>query len=86
MAATYGRLTGKTSVSLSTLGLGATNLITASAYASGRHADGEPLRSAIDILSFGTARSRSLARPICIAPRTRCTVLSRLGKKGLSIF
>lgn len=33
MAATYGRLTGKTGVSLSTLGPGATNLATASAYA-----------------------------------------------------
>ncbi|EJT84367.1 acetolactate synthase [Pseudomonas putida S11] len=33
MAATYGRLTGKTGVSLSTLGPGATNLVTASAYA-----------------------------------------------------
>lgn len=34
MAATYGRLTGKTGVSLSTLGPGATNLVTAGAYAS----------------------------------------------------
>ncbi|MDV5139296.1 MULTISPECIES: acetolactate synthase large subunit [Yersiniaceae] len=33
MAATYGRLTGKTGVSLSTLGPGATNLMTAGAYA-----------------------------------------------------
>ncbi|MBH3403426.1 acetolactate synthase large subunit [Pseudomonas glycinae] len=33
MAATYGRLTGKTGVSLSTLGPGATNLATAAAYA-----------------------------------------------------
>ena len=33
MAATYGRLTGKTGVSLSTLGPGATNLVTAGAYA-----------------------------------------------------
>lgn len=33
MAATYGRLTGKTGVSLSTLGPGATNLATAGAYA-----------------------------------------------------
>ena len=33
MAATYGRLTGKTGVCLSTLGPGATNLVTASAYA-----------------------------------------------------
>ena len=34
MAATYGRLTGKTGVCLSTLGPGATNLVTAAAYAS----------------------------------------------------
>lgn len=33
MAATYGRLTGKTGVSLATLGPGATNLVTAGAYA-----------------------------------------------------
>ena len=33
MAATYGRLTGRTGVSLSTLGPGATNLATAGAYA-----------------------------------------------------
>ncbi len=33
MAATYGRLTGKTGVSLPTLDPGATNLVTASAYA-----------------------------------------------------
>ncbi len=33
MAATYGRLTGKTGVCLSTLGPGATNLMTAVAYA-----------------------------------------------------
>ncbi len=33
MAATYGRLTGKTGVCLSTLGPGATNLVTAAAYA-----------------------------------------------------
>ena len=33
MAATYGRLTGKTGVSLSTLGPGAANLVTAAAYA-----------------------------------------------------
>jgi len=33
MAATYGRLTGKTGVCLSTLGPGATNLMTAAAYA-----------------------------------------------------
>ncbi|MGI4838007.1 MAG: acetolactate synthase large subunit [Janthinobacterium lividum] len=33
MAATYGRLTGKTGVCLSTLGPGATNLVTAGAYA-----------------------------------------------------
>ena len=33
MAVTYGRLTGKTGVCLSTLGPGATNLITAAAYA-----------------------------------------------------
>jgi acetolactate synthase-1/2/3 large subunit len=33
MASTYGRLTGKTGVSLATLGPGATNLVTASAYA-----------------------------------------------------
>ena len=33
MAATYGRLTGKMGVCLSTLGPGATNLITAAAYA-----------------------------------------------------
>ncbi|NIF20150.1 MULTISPECIES: acetolactate synthase large subunit [Pantoea] len=33
MAATYGRLTGRTGVSLSTLGPGATNLVTAGAYA-----------------------------------------------------
>ncbi len=33
MAATYGRLTGKPGVALSTLGPGATNLVTASAYA-----------------------------------------------------
>ena len=33
MAATYGSLTGKTGVSLSTLGPGATNLVTAGAYA-----------------------------------------------------
>jgi len=32
MAATYGRLTGKSGVSLSTLGPGATNLVTAAAY------------------------------------------------------
>src|SRR6202790_3742017 len=34
MAATYGRLTGKPGVCLSTLGPGATNLVTAAAYAS----------------------------------------------------
>ena len=33
MAATYGRLTGKTGVCLSTLGPGATNLVTPAAYA-----------------------------------------------------
>ena len=33
MAATYGRLTGRTGVSLATLGPGATNLVTAGAYA-----------------------------------------------------
>ena len=33
MAATYGRLTGHTGVCLSTLGPGATNLVTAAAYA-----------------------------------------------------
>ena len=33
MAATYGRLTGKTGVCLTTLGPGATNLVTAAAYA-----------------------------------------------------
>ena len=33
MASTYGRLTGKTGVCLSTLGPGATNLVTAAAYA-----------------------------------------------------
>ncbi|MBT8362887.1 MAG: acetolactate synthase large subunit [Desulfobacterales bacterium] len=33
MAATYGRLTGKTGVCISTLGPGATNLVTAAAYA-----------------------------------------------------
>ena len=33
MAATYGRLTGKTGVCLATLGPGATNLVTAAAYA-----------------------------------------------------
>ena len=33
MAATYGRLTGKAGVSLATLGPGATNLVTAAAYA-----------------------------------------------------
>src|SRR3984893_721636 len=33
MAATYGRLTGKTGVCLATLGAGATNLVTAAAYA-----------------------------------------------------
>ena len=33
MAATYGRLTGKAGVCLSTLGPGATNLITSAAYA-----------------------------------------------------
>ncbi|QDV56425.1 thiamine pyrophosphate-binding protein [Rosistilla oblonga] len=33
MAATYGRLTGKSGVCLSTLGPGATNLVTAAAYA-----------------------------------------------------
>src|SRR5579863_852726 len=33
MAATYGRLTGKTGVCLATLGPGATNLVTAGAYA-----------------------------------------------------
>ncbi|MFP3244181.1 MAG: thiamine pyrophosphate-binding protein, partial [Paraburkholderia sp.] len=33
MAATYGRLTGRTGVCLSTLGPGATNLVTAAAYA-----------------------------------------------------
>ncbi len=33
MAATYGRLTGKTGVSMATLGPGATNLVTAAAYA-----------------------------------------------------
>ncbi|MEZ1319634.1 acetolactate synthase large subunit [Pseudomonas fluorescens] len=40
MAATYGRLTGKTGVSLSTLGPGATNLVTAAAYA---HLGGMPM-------------------------------------------
>ncbi len=34
MAATYGRLTGRPGVCLSTLGPGATNLVTAAAYAS----------------------------------------------------
>src|SRR6202012_4222201 len=34
MAATYGRLTGKPGVCLSTLGPGATNLVTSAAYAS----------------------------------------------------
>ena len=33
MAATYGRLTGKTGVCMSTLGPGATNFVTAAAYA-----------------------------------------------------
>lgn len=33
MAATYGRLTGKTGVCLATLGPGATNLVTPAAYA-----------------------------------------------------
>ena len=33
MAATYGRLTGRTGVCLSTLGPGATNFVTAAAYA-----------------------------------------------------
>ena len=33
MAATYGRLTGKAGVCLATLGPGATNLVTAAAYA-----------------------------------------------------
>ena len=33
MAATYGRLTGKTGVCIATLGPGATNLVTAAAYA-----------------------------------------------------
>ena len=33
MASTYGRLTGKAGVCLSTLGPGATNLVTAAAYA-----------------------------------------------------
>jgi acetolactate synthase-1/2/3 large subunit len=33
MAATYGRLTGRAGVCLSTLGPGATNLVTAAAYA-----------------------------------------------------
>lgn len=33
MAATYGRLTGKTGVCLSTLGPGATNFVTSAAYA-----------------------------------------------------
>ena len=33
MAATYGRLTGKAGICLSTLGPGATNLVTAAAYA-----------------------------------------------------
>ena len=33
MAATYGRLTGKAGVCLSTLGPGATNFMTATAYA-----------------------------------------------------
>src|SRR5260221_14011016 len=33
MAATYGRLTGRTGVCLATLGPGATNLVTAAAYA-----------------------------------------------------
>jgi len=33
MAATYGRLTGRVGVCLSTLGPGATNLVTAAAYA-----------------------------------------------------
>ena len=33
LAATYGRLTGKTGVCLSTLGPGATNFVTAAAYA-----------------------------------------------------
>lgn len=36
MAATYGRLTGKTGVSLSTLGPGATNLVTAGSTGRGR--------------------------------------------------
>jgi acetolactate synthase I/II/III large subunit len=40
MAATYGRLTGKTGVCLSTLGPGATNFVTASAYA---HLGGFPM-------------------------------------------
>src|SRR5271170_1890217 len=40
MAATYGRLTGKPGVCLSTLGPGATNLVTAAAYA---HLGGMPM-------------------------------------------
>ena len=48
MAATYGRLTGKTGVSLSTLGPGATNPVTASAYAYGRYADDDDHRPKAD--------------------------------------
>ena len=49
MAATRGRLTGKTGVCLSTLGPGATNLVTAAAYAQlGGDADDDDHRAEAD--------------------------------------
>jgi acetolactate synthase-1/2/3 large subunit len=49
MAATYGRHTGKTGVCIATLGPGATNFVTAAAYATlGRDADDDDHRAKAD--------------------------------------
>ena len=48
MAATYGRLTGKAGVCLSTLGPGATNFVTAAAYAELGNAYGDAHRPKAD--------------------------------------
>ena len=45
MAATYGRLTGKAGVCLATLGPGATNFVTAAAYAQPGGSQGRPCSS-----------------------------------------
>ena len=54
MAATYGRHTGKTGVCLATLGPGATNLVTAAAYA---FLGGMPI-----LMVTGRSRSRNRSR------------------------